>query len=93
MNEYFPPIVYLVPKEVIDRAGFWDETILKNPNDDGEYFPRVMLNSANIFFCDKTQVYYRAGDESRLSLLDEEQKIRSVIESWKMICGKSIQIP
>ncbi|TQI71542.1 glycosyl transferase family 2 [Gramella sp. Hel_I_59] len=92
-NEYFPPIVYLVPKEVIDKAGYWDETIVKNPNDDGEYFTRVMLNSANIFFCDTTEVYYRAGDESRLSLLDEEQKIRSVIESWKMINSNLSKYP
>lgn len=92
-DEYFPPIVYLVPKEVISRAGFWDESIPKNPNDDGEYFSRVMLESSEIVFCDKTEVYYRAGDEARLSLLDEDQKIRSVIESWKMICGNLDQFP
>lgn len=84
-EEYFPPIVYLVPKKVIENAGYWDESIFRNPNDDGEYFSRIMLNASGIVFCENTTAYYRAGNESRLSLLDDEQKIRSVIESWKMI--------
>lgn len=92
-NEYFPPIVYLVPREVIDRAGPWDESIFKNPNDDGEFFTRVLLNASGIIFCENTMAYYRSGDEFRLSLLDDKQKIRSVIKSWEMIESNLIDHP
>lgn len=84
-DEYFPPLAYLVPKEVIEKAGFWDEILKNNPNDDGEYFTRVILNSSSVQFCEKAEVYYRAGDENRLSVLDQPQKVRSALESWKMI--------
>ena len=92
-DEYFPPLAYLVPKGVIKKAGFWDETLEKNPNDDGEYFTRVILNSSSVQFCEKAEVYYRAGDENRLSLLDEPRKVRSALESWKMIHGHLLQYP
>ena len=92
-DEYFPPLAYLVPKEVIEKAGFWDETLDKNPNDDGEYFTRVILNSSSVQFCEKAEVYYRAGDENRLSVLDQPQKVRSALESWKMIRDHLLQYP
>ena len=84
-NEYFPPIVYLIPRKVIENAGFWDETLNQNPNDDGEYFSRVLINCSQVVFCSSTEAYYRAGDSERLSLLDDKQKIRSGLESWRMI--------
>lgn len=84
-DEYFPPFVYLSPREVILKAGWWDESLENNPNDDGEYFSRVIRESSEMIFCDSTEGYYRAGDDDRLSLLNDPQKIRSAIESWKMI--------
>lgn len=84
-NEYFPPLVYLVSRELIEIAGKWDETIPKNPNDDGEYFTRIILNADRVVFCDTTSVYYRAGNTERLSLLDDREKIDGVIKSWKLI--------
>lgn len=84
-NEYFPPLVYLVSRELIEIAGKWDETIPKNPNDDGEYFTRIILNADRVVFCDTTSVYYRAGNTERLSLLDNREKIDGVIKSWKLI--------
>ena len=82
-DEYFPPLVYLVPRELLQKAGKWNEII--SHNDDGEYFTRVIINSPRIIFCEKAEVYYRAGDENRLSILDQPQKVRSALESWKMI--------
>lgn len=84
-NEYFPPLVYLVSRELIEKSGKWDETIPKNPNDDGEYFTRILMHSEQVIFCERASVYYRAGNTERLSLLDEREKIESVIKSWKLI--------
>ena len=84
-DEYFPPLVYLVSRELIEKAGKWDETIKNNPNDDGEYFTRIILNTDRVVFCESTSAYYRAGNTGRLSLLDDQEKIRGVIGSWKLI--------
>lgn len=50
---------WLVPRDVAQRAGPWD--ILPSPNDDGEYFARVMLASRGILFVRDAEVYYRSG--------------------------------
>lgn len=84
-NEYFPPLVFLVSRALINKAGKWDETIANNPNDDGEYFARILLHTERVIFCERTSVYYRAGNSGRLSLLDDPKKIQAVIDSWKLI--------
>lgn len=84
-DEYFPPLVYLVSRELIEKAGKWDETITNNPNDDGEYFTRILIHTDRVVFCESTSVYYRAGNTGRLSLLDDQEKIDGVIKSWKLI--------
>ncbi len=84
-NEYFPPHVYLIARELIEKSGGWNEDL--SHNDDGEYFTRIILNSSEVVFCESTVVYYRAGINGRLSILDTEKKIKSAIESWKLIEG------
>jgi len=41
-----PPGAWLTPRAVAEKAGPWDET--PSPDDDGEYFARVVLASAGI---------------------------------------------
>jgi len=84
-NEYFPPLVYLVPAELVKMAGYWNEIIVNNPNDDGEYFTRIIMNANRILFCENAEVYYRAGDSDRLSLLNEERKVLACMDSWSLI--------
>lgn len=84
-DEYFPPLVYLVSRELIEKTGKWDETITNNPNDDGEYFTRILIHTGRVIFCDRPEVYYRAGNDERLSILDNQEKIQGIIESWKLI--------
>ncbi len=82
-NEYFPPLVYLVPAALIKLAGNWNEEL--SNNDDGEYFTRIIMNADSILFCENAEVYYRAGDSDRLSLLNEEKKVLSCMASWSLI--------
>lgn len=51
------PGAWLVPREVIDRAGRWSEGL--SLHDDGEYFTRVLLESAQNVFVVGPVVYYR----------------------------------
>ncbi len=82
-NEYMPLMAYLVSRKLCEIAGPWNEDLTHN--DDGEYFSRILMNASKIRFSPDTEVYYRAGDLGRLSILDDKNKIRSAIKSWVMI--------
>lgn len=71
------PGCWLVPREVIEQAGPWDEEL--SLHDDGEYFTRVLLNSAGNVFVEGPVVGYRQvkcslsrqrGEKAVVSALD-----------------------
>ncbi len=82
-NEYYPLHVYLIPRKLIEKSGLWNESLTNN--DDAEFFSRVILNASEIIFSSGASVYYRYTSEEKLSILNNEQKILSAIQSWKLI--------
>jgi glycosyltransferase involved in cell wall biosynthesis len=58
---------WLVPKNLIDKVGQWRS--YKCPDDDGEYFTRIILASNGILFTPEVYNYYRIahGGEGQLS--------------------------
>ncbi|WP_324721948.1 glycosyltransferase [Salinimicrobium sp. HB62] len=82
-NEYFPVNVYLTPRPLMEKAGLWNEDL--NNNDDAEFFTRVILNSKKIIFTSGSRVYYRYSSPGKLSDLNSEKKIQSVLKSWNLI--------
>lgn len=59
------PAAWLVPRDVVERAGPWDETLTLN--DDGEFFCRVLLASRGVRFCGEARTYYRSRLQGSLS--------------------------
>jgi glycosyltransferase involved in cell wall biosynthesis len=59
------PAAWLVPRDVVERAGPWDEALTLN--DDGEFFCRVLLASRGVRFCGEARTYYRSGLPGSLS--------------------------
>jgi glycosyltransferase involved in cell wall biosynthesis len=51
------PNAWLTPKNLIDRAGPWNE--FRCPDDDGEFFCRVILASKGVKYSEKGINYYR----------------------------------
>ncbi|MHB1105158.1 MAG: glycosyltransferase family 2 protein [Lutibacter sp.] len=83
-SEFFPLMVYLVPKKTIELSGKWDESL--SNNDDGEFFTRVLLSASKIIFVETTSVFYRGDSyDVKLSSFDTKDKILSAIQSWKLI--------
>jgi len=82
-NEYFPPLVYLTPRILIEKSGLWNERLTNN--DDAEFFARVILNASKIVFSLGASVYYRYTSDEKLSILNSEEKILSAIESLRLI--------
>jgi len=53
------PGIFLIPKEIIDNAGVWDERL--NLVDDLEFFTRIILNSNGVIFSEDSVLFYRSG--------------------------------
>jgi glycosyltransferase involved in cell wall biosynthesis len=49
--------IWLTPRNLIEKAGGWNEDLLINQ--DGEFFCRVLLIASEISFCKNTMTYYR----------------------------------
>ncbi len=64
-NLMMHPAAWLVPRNIADLAGMWNEDI--SLNDDGEYFCRVILASQEVKFCRDAKSYYRSGISGSLS--------------------------
>lgn len=56
---------WLVSRELVELTGDWCHW--KAPNDDGEFFCRLLLNSSRIIFSPESLVYYRSGINESLS--------------------------
>lgn len=82
-NEYLPLHNYLIPFELVEKAGYWNENL--GNNDDAEFLTRVILEAKKINFSSSAKVYYRTGSEDSLSNFDDDNKLKSAINSWKII--------
>lgn len=73
---------WLTPREVAEKAGEWNEALLSNPADDGEYFCRVILQSRGIKFSDDAQVYYRDyPSQNRVSKQLSDNAVHSLYQN------------
>lgn len=71
--------LWLVPREVLDRSGLWDERLsLVN---DFELFTRVILNVTDILFTPGARLYYRSGLAGSLSGLRSRKAVESAFLS------------
>lgn len=70
---------WLVPKNIIEKTGFWNESLTKNQ--DGEYFIRIINNTEKIKFVTDTDVYYRKGIFSSITASNTKGKAESVLRS------------
>ncbi len=80
---YFPLNVYLIRRELISRAGIWNEYL--NLNDDGEFMMRVIGISGPILFEKEATAYYRWPVNNNLSLYSKKSNVIDAINSWKLI--------
>lgn len=87
-NSNTPPGRLLIPKQILDKAGGWDENL--SLNDDFEFFTRVALKSKKIIPNFSSTYYYRSGIGG-LSSYKGEKAYLSLFKSFKQsfdLCQK-----
>jgi glycosyltransferase involved in cell wall biosynthesis len=84
-----PNFAWLTPRVVIERAGPWDETL--SLNDDGEFFCRVVLQSAGIVFCAGARGFYRSAGAATLSKRRDSEALASAFTAVDLSCRYLLQ--
>lgn len=75
------PSCYLVPRQLIVKAGEWNEALTLNQ--DGEFMCRVLAKASSIVWTDKAIVHYRRGHASiSTSNVRAYSKQRSRLDSF-----------
>jgi|SRR6266571_1230991 len=85
-NLHMQTATWLTSRELADAAGPWNTQLLGD--DDGEYFCRVLLQSAGVRFVPEAKVYYRAAGTSSLSYIGmSDRKMEAQMVSMKAHIG------
>jgi glycosyltransferase involved in cell wall biosynthesis len=72
---------WLTPRYLIEATEGWNESLVSNPNDDGEFFCRVLLNCSGILFNEDGKVFYRSNVEGSLSKQLSTAAVKSLFET------------
>ena len=73
---------WLIPRKLHEKAGEWSEWPV-NPNDDGEFFTRVLLKSKEIVYCKDAIFYYRLPRPD--SLASQRSRIAAEALLWTLV--------
>lgn len=73
------PGIFLIPRKLVERAGFWDENL--SLIDDLDFFTRVILESKEVIFSEEAILYYRSGIHGSLSTIQSDSALRSAFQS------------
>jgi glycosyltransferase involved in cell wall biosynthesis len=71
---------YMVPRQLVEKSGGWDETVLKNQ--DGEFFSRILMQAKKAYFVPEAKVYYRSGNYLSVSKAASKEKVASMLDTF-----------
>ena len=85
-GEFFNPASWLLPRDIVEKAGPWDEELLVDQ--DGEYFARVLLQGCKVLFAEQGFCTYTKPSVENVSNLNSYEKKKSLVQSLE----KSVRI-
>jgi glycosyltransferase involved in cell wall biosynthesis len=91
-NLHMQTATWLVTRELTEAAGPWNTSMAVD--DDGEYFCRVLLESAGVHFVPGAKVYYRLAGSGSLSHVGRSRpKMTALMKSMEchIACARSIE--
>lgn len=83
-NDMMSAWLWLIPRNIINKAGFLNEQLTLN--NDFEFSVRLLLNTAEVLFCEKAEVFYRSGNISSLTWMKTESAYKSVLLATDLGC-------
>ena len=81
------PNAYLIPINIINKIGKWDETLSPSPDEDGEYFARAIFAATSIIYT-KGINYYRKIEH--INSLSKEKSYLHAVGLFKTIKKKFV---
>jgi glycosyltransferase involved in cell wall biosynthesis len=78
-NAWLHPSVWLVSRKLTELAGPWCE--LKSPDDDGEYFCRIVAACSQIRFVSEAQSYWRISNLNSMSRNRSDESLEALFIS------------
>jgi glycosyltransferase involved in cell wall biosynthesis len=75
------PNAYLTPRAIIDQIGPWDESISPSPDEDGEYFARVLLASERVIYTAGINYYRKMENAKSLSQVFSIQRAINLLNT------------
>ncbi len=78
-NAYFQTDAWLVSRELTDAAGPWTDA--DSPDDDGEYFCRVVMRSRGVKFVGDARSFYRIANLNGVSQVRSHRAQTALFES------------
>jgi glycosyltransferase involved in cell wall biosynthesis len=83
-SDMMPAWLWLIPKEVIQKAGGWNDNLTLN--NDFEFSMRLLSSVTEVKFVPQAKMYYRSGISS-LSTMQDDKSILSNILSCELGCS------
>ena len=74
-----PTVVWLTPRGLVEAAGPWNETLLRNQ--DGEFFTRVVVHAQKLLFAEDAWSFYRSSGAGSVSARSGEDALRSLYDA------------
>ncbi len=79
-GKYLTTGIWLTPTKLLLYASGWDKNT--SPNDDGEYFMRIILESKGIIYVNKSLFYYRRDNIASISKERSKKTCEGYLNSY-----------
>lgn len=87
--DMMPAWLWLIPRNLLEKAGGWDERL--NLNNDFEFSVRILLHASHVRFAANAKLYYRSLQKASLSNKQSEKGYESAFLSARLGCSYILQ--
>jgi len=89
-NDMMPAWLWLIPREILYKAGFWNEKL--SLNNDFDFSVRLLLAAEEVKFAKGAKIYYRSGVQNSLSQEFSKKAIESAYLTTLLGCNNILKI-
>jgi glycosyltransferase involved in cell wall biosynthesis len=82
--------LWLIPRDVLDKAGYWNETL--SLNNDFDFSVRLLIASKGVKYVDGAKLYYRTGSQNSLTHTKSRKSYESALLSTELAMGLILEV-